>query len=367
MWRLSSSRMLHRRYRKPIPNESFGTLLPWNYPTIDHEWTGRTRLEARCEAVDEHQQRLTHQPPDAKCRCGIYGFKQIEWVDEALLELLSKKLADYSKHTRRGPTVGAPQECWIAVGSVMLWGKVIEGTWGYRAQHAYPEALWLLPPARIGGADKHAISEETVALAHDLLVAMRSRYRVPVGYADYDDAVNDLIRRDETGWFFTWRLSSAGRDRLAHALGETGQPGIGLPTVGDALDLWLESRPDDHRTLNEKHLVRRCLIPAFGHIPIDRSDQIDQITYEPRSPVSGNPYHPGTINRHLNILKGSIEAETHAMAHNLDQCTASVNPRGNMRRVGDARRVELAVALRYRKLENGREIRGTYECGMEQV
>lgn len=291
-----------------MPNRSFGTLLPWNHPTIRQEWNGRERLEARCEVRDADDERLTHEAPDPGCRCGIYGFKQVEWVDEALLELLAGKLAQYSKGTRRGPRFDPAKETWIAVGSVFLWGKVIEGTWGYRAQYAYPEALWLLPPARIGGADKTVVDEQTVALAHDLLVAMRNRYRVPVGYANHDAAVSELVPGEETGWFFSWRLSPSGGDRFASALGDIGQPDVGLPTVADALDLWLASRPNGNHSLDEKNIVRRFLIPEFGLIPIDRSEEIDTTDYKPISPVSRQPYHPRTIKWHLNVLTHAIDA-----------------------------------------------------------
>ncbi len=190
-------------------------------------------------------------------------------------------------------------------GSVLLWGKVIEGSFGYRAQYAYPERLWLLPPARVGGEDKTRIDERTVVTAGDLLVTLRHRYCVPVGYAAHDSAAADLLAGDEVGWFYSWRLTATGKDRFERQLGEIGRPATALPTVDDALDLWLANHPHDRSRRDREH-VRRHLRPAFGHIPIDQPDQIDQIHYAPTSTKRGQLYGSRTIARHRSILRQAI-------------------------------------------------------------
>ena len=159
MWRLDARRELPRGRLPSVPNRQFGSLLPFNQ--IAQVWPGRSRTRAVCQAWETKEKRFTHEAPDPDCRCGLYGLRRLEWVEEPLLHLLSEKLHAYATSAvpRRGPAVGQPREHWLAAGSVLLWGKVIEGTWGYRAQHGYPETLWLLPPARIGGADPTVINE----------------------------------------------------------------------------------------------------------------------------------------------------------------------------------------------------------------
>lgn len=306
MWQLSSNRRIHRRYTSSIPNDHFGSLLPFNYPKITLHWDGRRRHDARCAAWDEDGSYYEHDAPHPDCRCGVHGLKRLDWVEEPLLNLLAEKLNRYAAMTRRGPARGEPQESWLVVGSVSLWGKVIEGTWGYRAQHAYPEMLWLLPPARLGGADKTAISDETVTLARDLLIALRDRYGCPVGYAGHGAEVSRLLGLDETGWFFSWRLSASGSDRFGRMLGDVGLPTVALPTIRDALDLWLTSRPGG-ASYEDRRLVREHLSPAFGHISIDRADEIFRVDYAPVSTVTGQPFHPRTIARHRNVVARAID------------------------------------------------------------
>jgi len=302
MWRLASSRLRHRRYAPPVPNPDFGSLLP--FCDIDQIWQGRQRLVARCAARDANGKFFEHESPDPACRCGIYAVKRLDWVEEPLLLLLADRLRDHAGCARRRPASGRPHENWLVVGSVSLWGKIVEGTWGYRAQYAYPEQLWLLPPARIGGGDKSAIEEATAVHAHDLLVVLRHRYRVPVGYADQDTEVSKLLGLDELGWFFSWRLAASGADRLGRILRTIGRPTADLPTVRDALKLWLASRGggswDDHL------LVERYLAPTFGHVPADRPELVDAIPYAPVSRASKLPYKPRTVVRHRRAVEKAL-------------------------------------------------------------
>jgi hypothetical protein len=65
-----------------------------------------------------------HDAPDPRCRCGIYA---------------SRSLADFER----------PRPAWpppTVVGTVALWGTVIEHERGWRAQHAYPARVRLVCP-----------------------------------------------------------------------------------------------------------------------------------------------------------------------------------------------------------------------------
>jgi hypothetical protein len=45
---------------------------------------------------------------------------------------------------------GGPGSAPCAIGRVVLWGTVVEGTHGWRASHAYPAELWLPDADRMG-------------------------------------------------------------------------------------------------------------------------------------------------------------------------------------------------------------------------
>lgn len=72
-----------------------------------------------------------HVAPSIRCTCGIYATKSIELLFH---ELPFRKATD-------------------VIGQVSLWGRVIEGSRGYRAEFAYPRALWVSPsPKNMYGA-----------------------------------------------------------------------------------------------------------------------------------------------------------------------------------------------------------------------
>jgi hypothetical protein len=77
-------------------------------------WPPREPIEARCE-----RWRL-HRAPSLGCTCGIHATREL-----ALLQ------------RTRGPTV---------IGTVALWGTIVEHTLGYRARSGYPQRLGLVCP-----------------------------------------------------------------------------------------------------------------------------------------------------------------------------------------------------------------------------
>ncbi len=92
---------------------------------LDTPWTPRQAASA------EHSDELGAKCRGllrASCSCGIYAFKE---VGDAFTYLLSV----------RNRWLGVSVD--IAVGSVSLWGQVIECERGYRAQFAYPGHLYL--------------------------------------------------------------------------------------------------------------------------------------------------------------------------------------------------------------------------------
>jgi len=81
----------------------------------DYKWEPMKKMEAECV----HH---SHAAPTEKCTCGIWAFKS--------LDLLLPAIAGYSNVS--------------AIGSVSIWGNVIETENGYRAQYAYPKEIWIL-------------------------------------------------------------------------------------------------------------------------------------------------------------------------------------------------------------------------------
>lgn len=81
-------------------------------------WPAKEMMRAVCTKNG------THLAPDWHCTCGLWAFKDVD-----------KLVAGLNTNSRSTVKV---------IGSVSLWGKVIETEYGYRAQFGYPSELWLL-------------------------------------------------------------------------------------------------------------------------------------------------------------------------------------------------------------------------------
>lgn len=79
-------------------------------------WPARQRVEAYC--------RKPHAVPFRGCMCGLYSAKTRE-------HLMDLGYNGYSDPNTR------------AIGTVSLWGKVIEGDQGWRAEFAYPREMYV--------------------------------------------------------------------------------------------------------------------------------------------------------------------------------------------------------------------------------
>jgi hypothetical protein len=101
-------------------------------------WPVGAPFEARCEAQRLRlSRRPRHPAPTATCTCGIYA---------APLELIRKKLAIDD---------GLPSGCLFVLGTVSLWGEVLECERGWRAELAYPSRLFV-PLGYPGAAERAA-------------------------------------------------------------------------------------------------------------------------------------------------------------------------------------------------------------------
>lgn len=89
-----------------------------------------------------------HEAPDDQHKCGIYASTTREGAELYYLN------PEYSAQSW--------MEIWRVIGEVGLWGKIVPGTKGYRAQYAYPMRLEV--PKRIKGRELH-LSAKEVALS----------------------------------------------------------------------------------------------------------------------------------------------------------------------------------------------------------
>lgn len=80
--------------------------------TSDVTWPVGDELRAKCAGTG-------HKAPFSRCACGVYALKSY----------IGLRRSSYY-----------PNDVW---GQVALWGKVIEGEDGYRAEFAYPKTLFV--------------------------------------------------------------------------------------------------------------------------------------------------------------------------------------------------------------------------------
>lgn len=113
-------------------------------------WPVGAPLEARCEAQRLRlSRRPRHAAPTETCTCGIYA---------APFELIRRKLSLED---------GLPPGCLFVIGTVSLWGAVLECERGWRAELAYPRRLFV--PLGFPGAAERAVGLADYGVPVELL------------------------------------------------------------------------------------------------------------------------------------------------------------------------------------------------------
>ena len=102
-------------------------------PAVTTPWPARKRLVAKCIAVTRSSG-SAHVPPLKSCSCGIYAVKTFEDLKEHGYNMW--EAGAYRVSSKSGTQI------WV-VARVSLWGDVIEGQIGYRAQYAYPKKIYV--------------------------------------------------------------------------------------------------------------------------------------------------------------------------------------------------------------------------------
>jgi hypothetical protein len=137
----------------------------------DALWSPRTELVARClhrAFPFPWRRRAKHVPPGRGCGCGVYAARE---PAEAASYLEGRTWADALNVHR-------------VIGTVSLWGRVVECTRGWRASRAYPKAIYV--PAVRAPYWLRAERVEDVALA-------LTDYDVSVGLLDGDSRGPDEV------------------------------------------------------------------------------------------------------------------------------------------------------------------------------
>jgi hypothetical protein len=134
-----------------------GGALHLSSPVYQTVWLPREETLARCRSRGDAWSWLPHAAPAEECRCGIYAAR----MPAQAASLLAERRWARACHAIQA-----------VLGCVFLWGSVVECEQGWRAERAYPAALYLpalAPEARRGrlgrflGRGQSAISAPELA------------------------------------------------------------------------------------------------------------------------------------------------------------------------------------------------------------
>jgi hypothetical protein len=109
-----------RAWRVHRDPPAFGTAPKLHSATWSYYWTPRVKARAECHKTDG-----AHVPGE-NCSCGFYAAKTLDHLRDM----------GYQTYDENGEFVSV-------VGQMALWGKVIEGSQGWRAEFAYPATLFM--------------------------------------------------------------------------------------------------------------------------------------------------------------------------------------------------------------------------------
>lgn len=115
-WRVWRCSFNPREYEKENPKL-------WSATNSDYYWTPRAKGVAECSTCGENI-------PGENCGCGFYSAKSLE-------HLMTMHYHQYDLDQ-----YGTEQYVMV-LGRIANWGKVLEGSQGWRSQFAYPAKLWV--------------------------------------------------------------------------------------------------------------------------------------------------------------------------------------------------------------------------------
>jgi hypothetical protein len=113
-----------RAWKVPLKPDHLGQVILKSVTHGDTIWTPRQVMGAVCNKAAAKKE--GHIPGET-CSCGLYAAKTLP------------HLQSMGYHRYDPERAG----CWRVAGEVELWGKVIEGTQGWRAEFGYPKVLYV--------------------------------------------------------------------------------------------------------------------------------------------------------------------------------------------------------------------------------
>jgi hypothetical protein len=108
-----------RAWRLAIEVPPFGNCPKLNSASFGYYWAPRQRARAECRVDPAHV-------PGEQCSCGFYAAKTLKHL----------RSMGYHAYAEGSPYI-------TCVGRLAMWGKVIEGSQGWRGEYAYPVTLYL--------------------------------------------------------------------------------------------------------------------------------------------------------------------------------------------------------------------------------
>jgi hypothetical protein len=99
----------------------------WEIPVLHSVTSGSHVWQPREVQIATCNKRKDHECPDERCSCGLYSAKTLEHLQSMTYHLYDAEA----------------QGMFHVVGQVANWGKVIEGSQGWRAAKAYPAQLFV--------------------------------------------------------------------------------------------------------------------------------------------------------------------------------------------------------------------------------
>jgi hypothetical protein len=112
-----------RAWATDLEPPPYGVTPKLHSATWDYVWTPRVKARAHCgKGCEDSEFGL----PGETCSCGFYSAKTLEHL----------RSMGYSRYNENSGTI-------TVVGQLACWGKVIEGSQGWRSEFAYPVKLYV--------------------------------------------------------------------------------------------------------------------------------------------------------------------------------------------------------------------------------
>jgi hypothetical protein len=115
-----------RAWRVKLEPPRFGTVPKLMSASYNYWWTPRVKARAECKKCKNPDPLAHDHVPGTYCTCGFYSAKTLDHLREM----------GYHGYAENGPYTSV-------VGQLANWGRVIEGSQGWRAEFAYPAVMFI--------------------------------------------------------------------------------------------------------------------------------------------------------------------------------------------------------------------------------